>query len=121
MSPAATEKFDSLGPPPEDEVELLLWARRVEVTALWLVLTGHLDEGRAKAIKDLVLVVAATHNRAKVEGDHRKLEKAIREKTQSAAIREATGDVVPTSPNGRGAPPRGPRPVPPDQEPSPAK
>lgn len=117
MSPEAKAKFDTLGPPPDDEVDLLLWARRVEVTALWLVLTGHLDDGRVKAIKDLVLVAANTHNRAKLEGDFKQLEKAVREKQQSAAIREVPGALAGHSPNDRDAPPRGPRPVPSDPDP----
>ena len=113
LTRAARAAFAEIGAPPADADELLTWGRRLLSAIAWLLATGELDAQRPRAMKDVVAAIGLTHNRGVLEATVKRLEIALRDRTQQGAVEMVPFDAVKKSPNARGMR-RGPRRIPPD-------
>lgn len=111
MSAAAKRAFAELGPPPlAKPLEILGWARRVLATVTHLLARDELDPAKARAIKDSVFALGATHNRAELETTVARLQKALEERRQdSGVVRVMHGSKITRPATARGQSLGGPR------------
>lgn len=110
LSRKAQKVIDALGAPPNEPDDQLVWGRVMLAKITWLIATGEIDVGRARAIKDSVFAMGATHNRGALEQQVKQLKTMFAERrAQTNFVYELPGDKIVKPPTARGQYRPGPR------------
>ena len=110
MTAKARRRLKAIGEPPIDQpLEILNWSRRLLATTAWLVATDQIDVTQARAIKDSVFGLGATHNRSELERQLAEVRKLVAERSRpSGFVTEQPAGRIKRPPTARGQGWRGP-------------